>query len=150
MAAQAHEQLRDLGSSGWHLYPWFERRRDVLARGLAADVALDAAQSVVYYILGAPGTASLTAACLTRDRAIDLGRLERLVERNGNTRQRLLFEVAAELYGREQGVSLSDLLAYLDGEDVDRVLWAIAAVKHRQIALPRSPADLWIRASEPE
>ena len=64
LAAQAHEQLRELGSSGRHLYPWFERHRDVLARGLAAEVALDAAQSAVYHALGAPAIASLTAACL--------------------------------------------------------------------------------------
>lgn len=31
-AAQAHEQLRELGDSGRHLYPWFERHLDVLAR----------------------------------------------------------------------------------------------------------------------
>jgi hypothetical protein len=33
-----------------------------------------------------------------------------------------VFEVAAELYGEEQGVSLSELLAELDGEDLDLVL----------------------------
>jgi hypothetical protein len=57
--------------------------------------------------------------------------------------------VAAELYGREQEVSLSELLAELDGEDLDRVLSAIAVVKGRQIASPGSPDDLWIRAAEP-
>jgi hypothetical protein len=150
LAAAAHEQLRELGSSGRHLYLWFERHRDVLARGLAAEAALDAARSALVQVLGAPGIASLTAACLTQDRAIDLSRLERLVERNGNARQRLLFEIAAALYGRGQEVSLSDLLACLDGEDIDRVLYAIATVKHRQIPPPRSSGDLWIRASEPE
>jgi hypothetical protein len=69
---------------------------------------LEATPSAVYHVLGAPSIASLTAACLTSDRAIDIGRLERLVGERGDERQRLLFEVAAELYGREQGVSLSD------------------------------------------
>jgi hypothetical protein len=102
-AAQAHELLRELGNSGRHLYPWFERHQDVLARGLAAELTLDAAQGAVYHVLGAPSIASLTATCLTTDRAIDIGRLERLVKKDGEARQRLLFEVAAELYGREQG-----------------------------------------------
>jgi hypothetical protein len=84
-AAQAHEQLRALASSGRHLYPWFERHQDVLARGLAAELALEAAHHAVYQVLGAPGIASLTAACLTSDRAIDIGRLERLVTDIGNT-----------------------------------------------------------------
>ena len=149
-AARAHEQLRELGNSGRHLYPWFERHQNVLARGMAAELTLEAAQGAVYHVLGAPGIASLTAACLTTERAIDLGRVERLVKREGEARQRLLFEVAAELYGREQGVSLGELVAELDGEDLGRVLYAIAAVKRRQIASPRSPDDLWIRASEPE
>ena len=72
-----------------------------------------------------------TTSCLTPDRAIDLGQLERLVKRNEDARQRLLFEVAAELYGHEQGVSLSELFAELDGEDLDRVLEAIAVGKRR-------------------
>jgi hypothetical protein len=58
--------------------------------------------------------------------------------------------VAAELYGREQGVSLSELLAEPDGEDLDRVLRAIALVKRRQTTILGSPDDLWIRAAEPE
>jgi hypothetical protein len=58
--------------------------------------------------------------------------------------------VAAELYGREQGVSLSELLAELDGEDLDRVLYGIAVVRRRQSASPRSRDDLWIRAAEPD
>lgn len=102
-AAHAHERLRELDKSGRHLYPWFERHQDVLARGMAAELTLDAAHSVVYHLLGAPGIASFTAACLTTDRAIDLGRLERLVKKDGEARQRLLFEVAAELYGRDRG-----------------------------------------------
>jgi hypothetical protein len=149
-AARAHEQLRELGNSGRHLYPWFERHQDVLARGMAAELTLDAAQGAVYHVVGAPGMASLTAACLTTDRAIDVGRLERLVKKDGEARQRLLFEVAAELYGRKQGVSLSELLAELDGEDLDRVLEAIAVVKRRRITSAGSPDDLWIRASEPD
>jgi len=115
---------------------------------MAAELTLNAAQGAIYH-LGAPGIASLTAACLTTDRAIDLGRLERLVKQDGEARQRLLFEVAAELYGREQGVSLTEMLAELDGEDLDRVLYAIAVLKRRQSASLGSH-DLWIRAAEPE
>jgi hypothetical protein len=62
----------------------------------------------------------------------------------------VLFQVAAELYDREQGVSLSELLHELDGEDLDRVLQAIVIVKRRLISIPRSPDDLSIRAAEPE
>ena len=91
-AAQAHERLRELGNSGRHLYPWFERHQHALGRGLAAELTLNAA--AVYHVLGAPGVASLTAACLTADRAIAIGELERLVRRDGDTRQRLLFAVA--------------------------------------------------------
>ena len=149
-AAQAHERLRELGNSGRHLYPWFERHQNVLARGKAAELTLDAAQGAVYHVLGAPGIASLTAACLTTDRAIAIGELERLVMRDGDARQRLLFEVAAELYGREQGVSLSELLADLDGEDLDRVLAAIALLRRRRSPTQGSPDDLWIRAAEPD
>src|SRR5437588_4688166 len=70
LAAQAHEQLRELGNSGRHLHLWFERHKGVLARGMAAELTLDAAQGAVYHVLGAPGIASLTAACLTTDRTI--------------------------------------------------------------------------------
>jgi hypothetical protein len=149
-AARAHDQLRELGSSVRHLYPWFERHEAVLARGMAAELTPDAAHSSVYHVLGAPGIASFTAACLTADRAVDLGRLERLIAKDGEPRQRLLFEVAAELYGRERGVSLSELLVELDGEDLDRVLYAMAVLKGRRSTSSRWPDDLWIRASEPE
>jgi hypothetical protein len=149
-AAHAHEQLRELGNSGRHLHPWFERHENVLARGLAAELTLGAASSAVHHVLGAPGIASLTAACLKADRAIDLGQLQELVKSRGDARQRLLFEVMAELYGKEQGVSLSDLLVELDGEDLDRVLEAIALVKRRRDMIAGSPDDLWIRAAEPE
>jgi hypothetical protein len=149
-AAQAHEQLRQLGNSGRYLYLWFERHRAVLARGLAVELTLDAAQSAGSHLLGAPGIASLTAACLTSDRVIDLGQLQELVRNGGEARQRLLFAVAAELYGREQGVSISELLAELDGEDLNRVLHAIAVLKGRQSGSPGSPDDLWIRAAEPD
>jgi hypothetical protein len=149
-AAQAHEQLRELGNSGRHLYAWFERHQDVLARGMAAELTLDAAHQAVYHLLGAPSIASLTAACLTSDRAIDLGQLQELVKNGGAGRQRLLFAVAAELYGRKQGVSLGEVLAELDGEDLDRVLEAIAVVKRRGSAIRGSPDDLWIRAAEPD
>jgi hypothetical protein len=131
------------------LYPWFERHQHALGRGLAAELALNAAQAAVYHVLGAPGIASLTAACLTADRAIAIGELERLVRRDGDTRQRLLSAVAAELYGREQDVSLSELLAELDGEDMDRVLEAIALLKRRRSTSSGSPDDLWTRAAEP-
>jgi hypothetical protein len=117
---------------------------------MAAELTLDATHSAVYHLLGAPGIASLTAACLTTDRAIDLGQLQVLVRNGGEARQRLLFAVAAELYGREQGLSLSELLGELDGEDLDRVLEAIAVVKRRRITSSGSPDDLWIRAAEPD
>ena len=58
--------------------------------------------------------------------------------------------MAAELYGREQGVSLSELLAELDGEDLDRVLYAMGVLKGRRSTSSGWPDDLWIRASEPE
>lgn len=149
MAAHAHDQLRQLG--GRHLYPWFEQHEDVLARGLAAELALEIPHRAVYHVLGAPGIASLTAACLTGDRSIDIPRLERLVKDRSEPRPLLLFQIAAELYGvEEEGVSLSELLAELDGEDLDRVLQAIAMVKRRRLTIPESPRDLWIRASESE
>jgi hypothetical protein len=150
LAAQAHEQLRELGNSGRHLYPWFERHEEVLARGLAAELALDAAHTAAYHVLGAPGIASLTAACLTAERGIDIARLERLVKEAGGDRHLLLFEVAVALYDREQEVSLTELLQELGGEDLDRVLQAIAMAKRRQLMSQESPTDLWIRAAEPE
>jgi hypothetical protein len=116
---------------------------------MAAELTLDAAHQAVYHVLGAPAIASLTAACLTSDRAIDLGQLQDLVRNGGQARQRLLFKVAADLYGREQGVSLSEVLGELDGEDLDRVLYGIAVVKRSPIAIPGTPDDLWIRAAEP-
>ena len=117
---------------------------------MAAELTLDAAHSAVCHVLGAPGIASFTAACLTADRAIDLGRLERLIAKDGEPRQRPPFEVAAELHGREHGVSLSELLAELDGEDLDRVLYAMAVLKGRRSTSSGWPDDLWRRASEPE
>jgi hypothetical protein len=98
----------------------------------------------------APGIASITAMCLNSDRAIDLGAVRRLVEERGNERQRLLVGVADVLYGRNEEVTLSELLAELDGEDLDRVLQAIAMVKRRRLTTQELPADLWIRAAEPE
>ena len=53
LAAEAHEQLRELGNAARHLYPWFERHEDVLGRGLAAEVVLEVAHSAVYHVLGA-------------------------------------------------------------------------------------------------
>ncbi len=131
-------------------YPWFERHQTVLARGMAAELTLDAAQSAVHHLLGAPGIASLTAACLTPEWAIDVAELERLVADTGDDTQRLLFHAAMALNDREQEVSLNELLQELDGEDLDRVLQAIAMVKRRQLTIQESPADLWIRATEPE
>jgi hypothetical protein len=111
---------------------------------------LEAAHHAVYHVLGAPAIASLTATCLRSDRAIDLGALKRVVEERGDARQRLLLQVADELYGRNGDVTLSELLAELDGEDLDRVLQAIAMIKWRQLTTQELPADLWIRAAEPE
>ncbi|MGZ6588834.1 MAG: hypothetical protein ACXVHX_31715 [Solirubrobacteraceae bacterium] len=75
-------------------------------------------------------------------------RLDRLVKRDGEARRRLLFEVAAERHGSEQGASLSELLGELDGEDRGRVLYAM--IKRRLTTMQPSPDDLWIRAAEPE
>jgi hypothetical protein len=58
--------------------------------------------------------------------------------------------VAEELYGRNEEVTFSELLAELDGEDLDRVLQAIAVVKRRRLTTQELPADLWIRAAEPD
>jgi hypothetical protein len=144
-AAQAHERLRELGNSGRHLYPWFERHQDALARGMAAELTLDAAHQAVYHVLGAPGIASLTAACLTSDRAIDLGQLQELVRNGGGARQRLLFK-AAELYGREQGVTLGELTVRTSIACAMRSRWSSGAGS----GIPGTPDDLWIRAAEPE
>ena len=149
-AAQAHEQLRELGTSGRHLYPWFERHRAVLARGMAAELSLDAAQSAVYHLLGAPGIASLAAACLTTDQAIDLGQLQELVKTGGEARQRLLFAVAAELYGRGRGSRSASSSRYWTAKTWTVCCNAIAVVKRRQVAIPGFPDDLWIRAAEPD
>jgi hypothetical protein len=97
-----------------------------------------AAHSSVYDLPRAPGIACLTAGCLTSDRAIDRGQLQEPVKNDGEARHRLLFAITAEPYGCEQGVSLSELLAELDGEHLDRVLYAIAVVKGRPITSPGS------------
>jgi hypothetical protein len=149
-AAQAHERLRELGNSGRHLCPWFGRHQDVLARGMAAELTLDAAHQAVYHVLGAPGIASLTAACLTSDRAIDLGQLQELVRNGGEA------PAAAAVQGRSRAVrprarGIAQRAARrAGGEDLDRVLYAIAVVKRRRIGIPGTPDDLWIRAAEPE
>jgi hypothetical protein len=57
----------------------------------------------------------------------------------------LLFEVAAELYDCEQRVSLSELLTELGGEDLDRVLYAIAVLKRRAIESPGPRRSLHAR-----
>ena len=54
------------------------------------------------------------------------------------------------LYDRGQDVSLTELLHELDGQDLDRVLQAVAKAKQRQLTSHGSPADLWIRAAESE
>ena len=64
----------------------------------------EAANGAAYHVLGAPGIASLTTACLAGDRGIDIARLERLVSETGDDRQHLLFEVAVALYDRGQDV----------------------------------------------
>lgn len=102
-AAQAHERLRELGNSGRHLYPWFERHQAVLARGLAAELTLDGRKARSTTSSARPGSRRSRPACLTTDRAIDLGHLQELVKNGGKARQRLVFAVAAELYGGEQG-----------------------------------------------
>lgn len=70
--------------------------------------------------------------------------------RDGDARQRLLFEVAAELYGREQGVSSANCSPSSTAKTVDRVLEAIAMLKRRRSPTQGSPDDLWIRAAEPD
>jgi hypothetical protein len=59
----------------------------------------------------------------------------------------VLLDAARELYERRERVSLGELLTDLDGEDLDRVLQAIALVKRRPLALGDSPDDLWIPAA---
>jgi hypothetical protein len=102
-AARAHEQLSELGDSGRHLHPWFERHQPDIVSGLVAELTLGAARSFVYDLPRAPGIACLTAGCLTRDRAIDRGQLQEPVKNNGEARHRLLFAITAEPYGCEQG-----------------------------------------------
>jgi hypothetical protein len=63
--------------------------------------SLSAVHRAFYHVLGAPGIAPLTAACFTADRAIDVGKLERLVDQGDDPRHRLLFEVVSELYGSD-------------------------------------------------
>lgn len=49
-----------------------------------------------------------------------------------------------------RGGPLSELLAEFDGEDLDRVVQAITTVKRRRVTAQEWPADLWIRAAEPD
>jgi hypothetical protein len=49
-----------------------------------------------------------------------------------------------------RGVSLTELLAELEDEDLDRVLYAMAVLKGRRSTSSGWPDDLWIRGSEPE
>lgn len=150
-ANDAQQQIRALYQQGRHLYAWFEEHRDTLARGLAAEQLLNTGDRAAYHVLGAPSIASLTAACLTAERAIDLTELGYLVERQGDERQRLLLDVAIELRSRiERPVTLAELLEHLHGEDLDRVLEAIAIRRRRAFRGVTAPTDLWIRAAEPE
>lgn len=53
LAAEAHQQIRELGQCGRHLYPWFERHKNVLALGLAAEAELTRPHRAAYHVLGA-------------------------------------------------------------------------------------------------
>jgi hypothetical protein len=148
LAAEAQERIRALGEQGRHLFDWFERNRDVLARGLASEQQLNRSDRAVYLVLGAPSIAALTAACLTADRAIELDRLAYLVEERGDRRQQLLLDVAIELRSGDGGqVLLDELLEHLHGEDLDRVLEGIAIRRGRAFRGRAAPTDLWIRAA---
>lgn len=150
-ANEVQEQIRGLDRPGRHLYAWFEQHRDTLALGLVAEQLLNTGDRAAYHVLGAPSIASLTAACLTAARAIDLTELGELVDRQGDERQRLLLDVAVELRSRiERQVTLAELLEQLRGEDLDRVLEGIAIRRRRAFRGVTAPTDLWIRAAEPE
>jgi len=151
LAANAQDLIRILGEQGRHLYDWFDRNRDAVALGLAAEQSLNTVDRAAYHVLGAPSLASLTAVCLTAERAIKLNQLVGVVEERGDERQRLLLDVAIELRsGSDRQVSLSELMEHLHGEDLDRVLEAIAIRRRRAIRGASVPTDLWIRASEPD
>ena len=151
LAANAQDLIRILGEQGRHLYDWFERNRDAVALGLAAEQSLNTVDRAAYHVLGAPSLASLTAVCLTAERAIKLNQLVGVVEERGDERQRLLLDVAIELRsGSDRQVSLSELMEHLHGEDLDRVLEAIAIRRRRAIRGASVPTDLWIRAAEPD
>ncbi len=94
-------------------------------------------------MLGAPSIASLTAACLNAERAIDLGQLGPLVEEQGNQCQQPLLDVAIELRsGDEREVTLNELLEQLQGEDLDRVLEGVAIRRRRAFRGVAAPTDL--------
>ena len=151
LAADVQDRIRTLGEQGRHLFDWFERNRDAVALGLAAEQSLNTVDRAAYHVLGAPSIASLTAVCLTAGRAIKLDQLAEVVEGRGDQRQRLLLDVAIELRsGADQQVSLNELLEHLHGEDLDRVLEAIAIRRRRAVRGAVVPTDLWIRAAEPD
>jgi hypothetical protein len=58
-------------------------------------------------------------------------------------------QVAAKLAEGEECFRLIELLAELDGEDLDRVLQAVAMVRRRQLSAQEWSADLWRRAANP-
>jgi hypothetical protein len=147
VANDAHEQLRELGHEGRHLYPWFERCENALAWGLAAEYELDVIYGAAYHVPGAPSIAPRTARCLISGRGIDRDRLEKLAGEEGDRRQQLPVGVATRISDGERDSLLSDALGELDGEDLERVFEAIAAVRNRKLAIDGSRADLWIRAS---
>ena len=150
-ARAAQEQIRELDAQSRHPYAWFEQHRETLAHGLAAEQLLSTGDRAVYHVLGAPSIASLTAASLTPERAIDLDELAELVKSMGDERQRVLFDIAMELRaGSERKVTVDELLEQLHGEDLDRVLEAIAIRRRRGFRGVTAPTDLWIRAAEPE
>jgi hypothetical protein len=148
-SAQAQEQLRELGNGGRHLHRWFERYQSGLARGLAAELTLGAASSAVHHVLGAPGIASLTAACPH----IRPGDRHWRAPATRQTRRRYPAATAVRCRSRalRQGTArfAQRTASRLDGEDLDRVLEAIALVKRRNM-IAGSPDNLWIRAAEPE
>jgi hypothetical protein len=149
MAAHAHEQLRELGQTGRHLYPWFEQHVEVWR---AAWPPSSRSTS-----LTAPSTTSSArpgSRRSPRPASPPTGQSPSASSSNSSwateTRGSGSCSRSPRSSTGEQGVSLSALLAELDGEDLDRVLEAIALLKRRGSPTQGSPDDLWIRAAEPD